>query len=465
MPKKIIENVYQYDNQKYTKPEQYKEPLFEDIDREMQSRTEDAQVDFLIDLSLLQSALPKDDHNKKVITNYIMNYFIPLDSNRELNKVEFEKRMEKLEERRMNRIYIPEGEYSLANKGKHSDEWIAQSIAIQNTGLLDLGIFNALSSTHEMSETITKAYGGMESSDFLREMSTYNIQNLLNSMPKEKKKIAREGLCYIRTLNEHKYTEEEKDAQKELEDRERASGELLDLDGNRDQRASYESEGATARYNYSRDMDLNFITDSRIYSGIQQGLQKQAESINGEHWTSQRSQDEVMDALSEQMAEFDRKIFDKHINGYRLFDSKEFNTIKDDLKDLQKNLKKGNSRNNLENIKYSLETFSKHCKEYLDKNSGKRFYERGNKRKDIVKNLKDAIDSQYAWLNDIITGEFEAKDNSWVNVEKSAGANKSEEKLKLSFVELSGDKKKPMNNNAQKDLNNKLENSKKGPTK
>ncbi len=460
MPKKLVEYIFRYDEEDYKTLKQYADPLFDDIEREMQSRTEDAQMDFLMDLSFFQEALPDEDHNRKVISDYIVNYLIPLDTDGNLKKDEFEKRMMKLEERKLHRIYIPEGEFSLAHKGEHSDAWIAQTIGASKAGLVELAFKNVQSVIPRIDNVIAAAYDGISCGTVIRNLSGDNLKKLLDSMSEEERKIADEGLCYIRTLNGHEYTPEEKEAQKALQAKEEAAGELPELEHNEANRIEYTKGCAVVRYEFCQDMNLNFITNPRVYENIQHGVLTETKRFLGEDWTSERHQDRIMNTLSNQLADFSFQIFSDRVNGYRIFDSKEFNTIKDDLKLLQNDLKKGNNLHNLKRINASLETFSKHCQDYLDKNPGTRFHERGNLRKTIVQNLKEVLDEQRQALNKHLGQEIKEKDSEWINVTKTEDLDKV--KIRLSYADLEGNKK-DLKNNFPKNPNPEKENVKKGP--
>ncbi len=458
MPKKVMENVYLYDKKAFVSPDKYNEPLFQDIDREMQTRTLDGQVDLMMDLALFQTALPDSDHNKDVINNYIVNFFMPLDANKNLRKSEFESRMEKLEERRMKRIYYPEGEFSLAQHEKHSDECIAQKIALSKPGLMDLGLFNALFKMYDQSEAIEKAYDIKDASDLLRDMSEETQTKILDSMSEEDRRIGREGLNYIRTLNGHEYTEEEKEVQKTLQEKDLASEALLDVDGNKEVQQNFERKGVRERYCCAKDTDLSFISDRNIYDSIQNSMTDVAKKYLGEYWGS-RHKDTVMDEFAKKMSDLDKQLFDKKVNGTRLFDSSEFNTIKDDLKKLQKDMQKGNKTETLKNLRDSMETFSEHCQKYLNKNTGNR-RERGNERKRIVREIQVALDKQIKALDKDLGEKFHEKDDEWVNVERVKKNNKVG--IKLSYVDLAGKNNEPMNR-ISRPSNPAKENVKNGP--
>lgn len=461
MSKKVTENFYKYDEREYVNPRKYTDPLFQSIDREMQSRTEDAQADFIMDLAFLRMGLPDGSHNQKVITNYILNYLIPLDADGDLRKDAFESRMKKMEERKLERIYIPEGQFSFEHKGKHSDEWIAQSLGSKKMAMMERALLNIMFEQRDQDDKFPEAYDGMTLADVMNRVAHDHTKMLLETMPEEKSKLAREGLAYVRNLNGHEYTPEEKEIQDELEAKDRTSGELFDAVRDFAAIELYEKECECTCYQFARDMDLSFISEPQLCGDIQGELLAQARKIQKkDDWTSERIQDRIMDTFAEQVAGFDRQIFHKKVNGTRLFDSKEFNTIKDDLEKLQKDLTKGNGIRNLKNIKYSLETVSQHCQDYLDKNPGTRIHERGNTRKRIVNELKAAIDAQIGELDKNFGQKFKETDKEWVKVDKIETADKV--KLKISYDDLSGNKKNSVNK-VLKNSNPTMENPQKAP--
>lgn len=453
MSKKVMENVYLYDKKQYVAPSDYNDPLFRDINREMQSRTLDEQVDLMMDLAMLQAALPSQDHNQIVINDYLSNFFVPLDAENNLRKDEFEARMEKLEERRMARVYKPEGEFSFAQHGNHSHEWIAQNIAASETGFMDLAIFNSLFRMYDQSEAIEKAYNDptvtssdpdfIDAGEVLQDLSSKAQDKIFASMSEEDRKASHEGLNYIRTLNNHKYTPEEKEAERALKEKDLASGVVLNLDDNDDAKRRFEQAGAHALYNCCQKVDLSFVGNATL-SVIQNSCK-----------------DVVMNGFVNQVTELDAQLFNKNVNGTRLFDSTEFNTIKDDLKKLQQDLKKGNDTKNLKDLMYSMKDFSEHCQKYLDKNPGKR-RERGNERKRIVGEIKAALDKQIKWLDESFGEKFHENDHEWVDVKKVEKNGKVG--IKLSYKDLSGLKDEPVKRASRSaDPNPVKENAKNGP--
>ena len=437
MPKKVMENIYLYDNDNngektHVRPDKYNEPLFQDIDREMQTRTLDGQVDFMMDLALFQMALPADSHEKKVINSYISNFFLPQDANKNLRKDEFESRMEKLAERQMKRIYYPEGKFSFEQHKNHSDECIAQMIALSKPGLMELGILNSLMPMYEQNNVIAKAYNVYDAAVFFDNITEQKQQKILDSMSEEDRKIGLEGLNYIRTINAHEYTKEEKEAQKVLEEKDIASGALIDIDKDQYNERKFDKAGIRKHYYLAKDTDLSFISDHNIYNSIQKSMLDVARDDFGKDWCSDRRKDNLMDDFTSKMSNLDGQLFDKKVNGTRLFDSKEFNTIKDDLKKLQKDIQKGNKTETLKNLRYSMEIFSEHCQKYLDKNQGKR-RERGEERKRIVSEIKTALDNQIKSLDKALGKEFHEKDNEWVDINKE---ERKREGIKLSYVDL-----------------------------
>ena len=460
MPKKVMESIYLYDKGERVSPNKYNSPLFQDIDREMQTRTRDAQVDLMMDLAFLQMALPDSDQNKNVINNYVNNYFLPMDVNGNLRKEEFESRWQKLEERKMERIYYPEGKFSLAQQGKHCDDWVAQKIAANKPGLMDGGLLNSLMKMYDQAEIIERAYGGEGANEVLQEISGKATEKILGSMSKEDRKTGREGLNYVRAMNAHQYTPEEKEVQKALKEKDLASGDLKDVSHEGYERTMYEKSCAYGYYTGARDVNLGFVTNPTIYNAIQDSISKTIKERSEDDLSFGRTEDTIMDDISEQIADFDRQVFDKDVNGSRLFDSKEFNTIKDDLERLKKDLQKGNTLKNLKDIKYSMEIFSEHCQKYLDKNPGTRMHKRGNTRKRIVQALKLELDGQCAKIEKAFGKEIKEKDSEWMNVEKVETENKV--KIKLSYADLSGKKNEPVNR-ISRPSNPAKENVKDGP--
>ncbi len=439
-PTPTMEMLYLYDESRFEEPKAYiADPLFADIDREMQMRTEDAQIDFLMDLAGVQMALPFKDHNQNVINNYILNYFVPLDESGDLKKDVFENRMKKLEEQRAERIYIPQGEFSLSQKGKHSDEWIAQQFSLTKAGQMEIGLFNVLLQIADLSNTFKKAYDGMECGEIFRDISIKNQARMLNAMPEDRKEMATEGWRYIRTVNGHKYSEEEEATQEALKEKDKASGALLDINHNEEHEQRYNIAGAMACYGFARDTNLSFISNPGVYNTIQEGFAERKDAIVGEVWNPDRHQDRIMDDLNNLAIATSDVIFSDKINGYRIFDSKEFNTIKDDIKLLQRDLKKGNDLHNLKEINASLETFSQHCQDYLDKNQGTRFHKRGNERKKIVHNLKRLLDEQRQELQKHFGEKLKNLDNEWMEVTKTVSHGKA--KIQISYADLDGNKK------------------------
>ncbi len=436
---------YLYDQERFLRPgECLLDPLAADIDREMQTRTMSAQVDLMMNLAGVMMALPRDDHNKAVIHNYILNYFVPLDANGNLKKDEFESRLEKLADRKIEHIYIPQGEFSFSQKGRHSDEWIAQKFSQEKIGLIELGLDNALFEMSHLNKKIEQAYNGTRVDEVFRRLSQEYDQKKLNSLSDEKREKAIEGLCYKQTINGHEYSDEEKAAQKKLEEKEKATGALLDLEKNKAHRKRNEKNGAVAYYGLARDVNLSFISDTDLYYDLWQGFEDQKEAIAGKDGNLVRHQDRIMDALTALAESYSDKIFNDKVNGYRIFDSNEFNAIKDDIKLLQRDLKKGNSLRNLKAVNASLDTLSQHCQEYLDKNPGTRFRDRGKIRQAIVRELKDAIDGQRQEIRKQFGEKLKNLNNEWIDVTKTETAEGI--KIKTSYADLEGNKKDVKNN-------------------
>lgn len=261
-------------------------------------------------------------------------------------------------------------------------------------------------------------------------------------------------------MNAHQYTPEEKEVQKALKEKDLASGDLKDVSHEGYERTMYEKSCAYGYYTGARDMNLGFVTNPTIYNAIQDSISKTIKERSEDDLSFGRTEDTIMDDISEQIADFDRQVFDKDVNGSRLFDSKEFNTIKDDLERLKKDLQKGNTLKNLKDIKYSMEIFSEHCQKYLDKNPGTRMHKRGNTRKRIVQALKLELDGQCAKIEKAFGKEIKEKDSEWMNVEKVETENKV--KIKLSYADLSGKKNEPVNR-ISRPSNPAKENVKDGP--
>ncbi len=442
--------------------EEYNNPLFKDIDNAMQLRNEDAQADFIMDLALLRYGLEEENPHRKTIETYIQNYLMPMDMDEKLDRQLFEKRFEKLEERKMKRIYIPEGKFSFENKGKHSDDWIAQRIGEDaKTGSMDLALASVLRTANGLERYVKEAYtqeelqyiklkAGAEidenyqpiipvKENALETFSNFNIGSLLENMSEEDAKVAQEGLYYVRAMNGHTYSAKEKAIQAELTKKDKESNELVNLD-----KTEVSTEASIgSMYQYNSDMDLSFITDYNTYKEIKQSRLAYAKDCCGENWVSNRPQDVIMDqldpdTLAEKLDVFSQNI--KSVSGSRRMDSPQFNTIKDDLKILQTSLKKGNRKENLENIKMSLESLSRHCQDYLVKTAKSGHFPRGKQRKIFVNEIKAEIDAQYKRYqeieNEVTNGRgFDKEPDEWVIVDKEVAQN-GHTTIKTSYKEL-----------------------------
>lgn len=137
---------------------------------------------------------------------------------------------------------------------------------------------------------------------------------------------------------------------------------------------------------------MSFLDDQE-YHKVQAGMLGYVRGeLHDPEWTPTDPADKSLYEISTGIDSLAEEL--RNVSGYRFSDSSQFNAIKDRVKEIQEQVKKGSSLENREILTESIAKLGKECQAYLDKNAGERFTKRGNLRKDIVGRLKDLADDQ-----------------------------------------------------------------------
>ena len=551
--------------------------LLEDIDTAMRKKTEAERMDFILDLAVLAASTDYTNETiSNTIQNYILNYMYPTDDQNPPNlKVDlFLERFKAIEERRMERIYIPHGQFALEQTKTHSDTWIwTHGLEENQAGLLSHISMYQLATAHignprsKLSKIIRRAFTPAELKKELNSLNKQltNIENQITLAEKEenpnkekiekleeevaplyKKKKAKQetsdkipdtilstlqtSLFYLNLKNLNpeikkqactgfrfegygrenlladiseesltkdqelpkaeadyllkvdtaktevekakyeieyltvykKKIDEENVKQKKLKSEDpQAKAELLrqhKLEKQEEKLPENNKHAEAKTYEFIRDMDFSFLRNKTTYDAIQAAVLanvKRAVSDASDpewtperlpEWKSERLKDQVLDKLENEINTQAANMKHASISRY-FYDSKEFNAIRDDLKELQHALTKGHNTENVKNIILSTKKLSIDCQKYLNKKPGKKTSSYGKKRETLVttietniKHLQDSLRDAAPDLIDVFEDALNAK---YVDTKKKK-PQKSNSKNDVKKLENNSIKKAPV---------------------
>ena len=327
----------------------------------------------------------EDPDFRDIAFEYTDNYFAVTNPDGSLDKKKFEQRIKEVEEYRTDHMYIPAVELIDEDQHAHSDYWLKDRITNDSEyAALQGGLVQAVNGQlMRLEEPIDQAYGEENLNSVLFRLQDDRRNAVVFA---ENADLQDKISDVIRFFGVEDALMNGKSKEYVTEQKQRRKQEAPEPSKDRQERFF------SNVYKLFAGKDMSFLDDQE-YHKVQAGMLGYVRGeLNDPEWTPTDPADKSLYEISTGIDSLAEEL--RNASGYRFSDSSQFNAIKDRVKEIQEQVKKGSSLENREILTESIVKLGKECQAYLDKNAGERFTKRGNLRKDIVGRLKNLADDQ-----------------------------------------------------------------------